>query len=117
MVNSTVLNAIPVLSSLVHSALAQAKKLTGLPAAGPSLFKPAYQPWPRVPGEKDTAALIAGLVGGLQMGIWTTIAISYMPGLIVFFVTMEKEKKIAHQQRVMGVSAKAYHLSVSGLQV
>jgi ABC-type multidrug transport system ATPase subunit len=111
MVNSTVLNSIPVLSSLVHSALAHAAKISGLPPAGPSLFKPAYQPWPRVPGEKNAAALVAGLVGGLQMGIWTTIAISYMPGLIVFFVTMEKEKKIAHQQRVMGVSATAYHLS------
>jgi ABC-type multidrug transport system ATPase subunit len=113
MINSTVLNSIPILSSLVHSALARVKypALDGLPADGAPLFKPGYQPWPKVPGEKDPAALIQGLVGGLQLAIWTTIALSYMPGIIVFFVTMEKEKKIAHQQRVMGVSAKAYHLS------
>jgi ABC-type multidrug transport system ATPase subunit len=113
MINSTVLNSIPILSSLVHSALARAKypALEGLPAGDAPLFKPEYQPWPKVPGEKDPAALIQGLVGGLQLAIWTTIALSYMPGIIVFFVTMEKEKKIAHQQRVMGVSAKAYHIS------
>merc|ERR1719453_2557476 len=76
-----------------------------------SLFNPSYQPWPRVPGETDTTAAIMGLIKGLQMAIWTSIALSYMPGLIVFFVTMEKEKKIAHQQRVMGVGSTAYHMS------
>jgi uncharacterized membrane protein len=75
------------------------------------LFEPAYEPFPRTADQTDPNALISALALGFAIALWTTIALSYIPALLVFFVTMEKEKKIYHQQKVMGVTTQAYHLS------
>jgi ABC-type multidrug transport system ATPase subunit len=102
------------LSSSLHPPLLRypnaAKDASGAAVTGP-LFQPAYEPFPRTEGQTDPNKLIGALALGFAIALWTTIALSYIPALLVFFVTMEKEKKIYHQQKVMGVSTLAYHLS------
>jgi len=50
-------------------------------------------------------------LSGMQLIVYLTIGVAFIPALITQFLVMEREKNIKHQQIISGVSLSAYWLA------